>query len=57
MPPVKFRRREARLLTCEVEGRRVIGWRPNLRSDFGVYGVTNEGIRELAQRVGEIARG
>ena len=56
VPPVKFRRREARLLTCEFEGRLVIGWRPNLRSDFGAYGVTNEGKRELAQRVGEIAR-
>ncbi len=56
VPSVKFRRKEARLLTCEVEGRRVIGWRPNLRSDFGAYGVTNEGIRELAERVGEIAR-
>lgn len=55
VPSVKFRRREARLLTCEIEGRRVIGWRPNLRSDFGAYGVTNEGIRELAERVGEMA--
>lgn len=56
VPPVKFRRREARLLTCEFEGRLVIGWRPNLQSDFGVYGVNNEGKSELAQRVGEIAR-
>ena len=57
VPPIQFSRKAAPLYTSEVEGCPVIGWRPNLQSDFGVYGVNNEGKRELAQRVGELARG
>lgn len=56
VPPIQFSRKSAPLYTSEVEGCAVVGWRPNLQSDFGVYGVNNEGKRELAQRVGEIAR-
>lgn len=54
----RFSVRNAPLFTGEfTEGLRqipIIGWRVNLQSDKGVYGVTKNGIAELAERVGEL---
>ena len=55
VPPIQFARSEAPLFTGAIEGIPIIGWRPNLQSDHGVYGVTNDGKEKLAERVGEIA--
>ena len=56
----RFSVRDAPLLTSIfTDGLRevpIIGWRVNLQSDHGAYGVTNAGIAELAKRVGELYR-
>ena len=60
--PVHFAVRDAYLFTGKLRlpqvkgGVCVIGWRANLQSDHGVYGVTNAGIAALAKRVGELYR-
>ncbi len=54
-PPIQFARREAPLFIGAIEETPIIGWRPNLQSDHGVYGVTNDGKEKLAERVGEMA--
>ena len=57
---VRFAVRDAALFTSRFkDGSRevpIIGWRVNLQSDQGAYGVTSNGIAELANRVGELYR-